>query len=271
MSFLTDEQGVATSRPSELYAFATPTVTYRYTSSAIAVVFGGNTYAPLAGLERSRISGASANDPPEFSVSMPYEAALIQAEAFGMPSAYCTLTLVRVQPGGNDTLWIGDVAAYSIEGRTATLRIPSKMDDALATTVPGVHFQFLCPHQLYDAMCTISESNPSFRASTTLTAFDGIRTYTVASVAGKPDDWYTAGKLTRIADGEPRLVEKHTATTMKLSAPLRAWAPGQTIFLNAGCGHSILDCRDKFANAANYGGFTGIPNLNPLQSLKGLL
>lgn len=271
MTFLADETSVASSRPVELYAFVTPSATYRYTSGPIAVVFGGFTFDPLPGLKRSTIAGSSSNDPPEFSIEMPYDAALVQAEAFVMPSKYCTCTITRVQPGGADTIWVGEVAAYEVEKRTAKLRVPSKMDDALASTVPGVSFQYLCNHQLYGPMCGVDETDPAFRATTTLTSYDLGRTYTVASIAGKPDDWYTGGKVTRIADGEPRLIEKQTGTTIKLSAPFRSWSPGSTVFLNAGCGHDIFDCRDKYNNAANYGGFTGIPNLNPLANLRGLL
>lgn len=271
MSFLTDEQSAAGSRPGERYTFVTPTATYRYTSGPIALVSGLDTWTPQEGLKRSTVAGSSANDPPEMVIELPYDCPLVQAEAYSIPSYTIEMLLERDQPTGSTQLWRGQVTAFQTEGRTVKLRVPSAMDDALASTIPGVSFQFLCNHQLYDAMCGVNANDPAFKATTTLTAFNLQRTYTVASVAGKPDGWYTGGMLRRVADGEPRLIVEHVGATLKLIAPFRSWSAGQSVTLNAGCDHSMFQCGPKFGNAPNYGGFMGIPNLNPLNSLKGLL
>ena len=60
---------------------------------------------------------------------------------------------------------------------------------------------------------------------------------------------------------------KSWASSGNTMVKLHQWCPDFAItdicVMRAGCRHTLAHCRDKFSNAANFGGFSQIPNKNP--------
>jgi len=68
-----------------------------------------------------------------------------------------------------------------------------------------------------------------------------------------------------------RFIASHssgTLTLMQASNSLSAAIEGgpQSVTLYPGCSHTIADCRDKFNNLVNFGGFPWIPSKNPFNN-----
>lgn len=268
MSFDDDERSVAQNRASEIYDFFDAAGNHwRYTSARRDVVFGGQTYT-AAPIRRDPVAESSVVDPPQFTVSCAYDLAVVQSNFLsGAPPQGLSLTISRIQEvsGVSLLIWGGFVTSINVEGRVAKLVVPSAIDDALGTTLPGAYFQAACNHHLYDAMCTVNRS--FFKLSTTLAAPPSGTGLVVASIGGHPDGYYGGGEIVHTATGQRRTILQHVGTSLTITIAFRGALNGDAVDVYAGCDHTVTTCRDKFGNVSNFGGFPYIPTLNPFLTL----
>jgi hypothetical protein len=72
-------------------------------------------------------------------------------------------------------------------------------------------------------------------------------------------DWFQAGMMEN-SDSAKRFIKIQSGSVLSISYPFELLAVGDQIDLFAGCQHRAhIDCRDKFGNLDNYGGFPYFP------------
>lgn len=277
MAYYDDEASVADGAPTELYDFTAPATSYRYTSAAAAVTYGGNSYTPAPGLRRSAVGAGTTQANASLTVAMRSAESLIQAFGFGSPPRSLRLRVYRQQAtsGETVTIWDGVVVAITSRGAMAELRSTSQVGLRLATQVPALAVQGRCQHFLYDARCKVDRT--AYQHTTTVASFTS-NTITLTSDGGNPDGWFAnGGEIERVTDGERRSIYDHTGNVVTLSSPFVTIANGDSVRVWPGCDHQHRirsdgfpatltadgHCLNKFNNVVNFGGHPTVPGSNP--------
>lgn len=266
MTYLDSETSVHDGEPIELYLFEAPNaVTYTYTSGFEAVVKGSKTYEPIP-IKRTKIKVFSQNDVAAIDIEMPMSTPLIVDFAFGVPVRDLDLTIFRRHGTGPDIdFWKGKITAIKTVGNIATVKSPSRLSVAFKTSIPSVYYQKQCNHPLYGIRCGASRA--AFKTTTTIvTGGAGVTSLIVASDGGNPDDFFTAGEIVRVIDGESRMIIDHTDDTVVITHPFKELDVGNTVELFAGCDHTLETCKTKFNLVVNFGGHNQIPDSNPFET-----
>lgn len=255
MSFDTDEEGVETSQPIELYKVTGDDVAYYRTSNVIPVVYSGNTYTCVP-ISRSDVEVSGQGDQPEMVVTLPTSDQIVQDQAGDTPSNNLELTVYR-QQGANTLEWYkGPITGFSFKGKTAQMRSPTYLDDPLLSYISSVFYQArICNHQLYNARCGVARA--SFDQPATLSTVTG-RTIIVSTVGALEE----VGEVLH-ANGERRMVLSQTGTTLILTHAFRNAVATDAVTLYEKCDRSIRECRDKFSNVVNWGGQPQLPKASP--------
>jgi len=128
-----------------------------------------------------------------------------------------------------------------------------------------------CPHFLYGPGCYVDKA--AFAAAGTVAAFDAA-SITVALAEGRPAGWFRGGfvEWTANDDGtmERRMIEDEaeSAEGVKLSIMgiVDFLDPGQALTAYPGCNRTPEDCKNKFNNKLNYGGFENMPGASPFDT-----
>ena len=151
-------------------------------------------------------------------------------------------------------------------GRLAFVAEVRSLAHVLNQTV-GRTFQHACDAELGDARCGVDLDDPAFRASGTVRAVSGDRSFAASGLGGFAADRFTLGRLTwtsgpnagRIAEVASHEVVVGARRLTLLEAPVRPIAVGHDFVVRAGCDKRIETCRGRFANVANFRGFPHIP------------
>ncbi len=262
MPYQDDDESVETSEPVELYDFVVDTVTYRYTSGAVAFEYESEDYTPIA-IEREAVV-VSSGGMDELTVTIPTSCTFVQDIAFDVPPQNMYLTIYRYQPNSATAviLWSGRIMPLTVQGPVTMVRSPSIVDDALRTQIPSVVAQALCNHTLFDANCGIERGD--FDLVTTANTINGLE-IVVASVGAAIDNFYRAGEIW--IGNQKRTIITQVGTTLTLLWPFPVSIEDPvacTIY--AGCDHTVKTCRDKFANVENFGGYPFLKWKNPFEN-----
>lgn len=270
-TFDDNERSTSQNRPIDLYTFATPTFTYRHTSSPVNVVFGGNTFTPLT---ISRGNQQITQDPTgrELIVYLPITHPLVQRWATsGIPEHGVLVTIQRYQPSSNTAMQYrnGYAGGIMVTGHVAQIRLPEITDDATRIQLPVIAAQLTCNHILYDAGCapnpgTDGPAASAFLVTTTIAAGATGTAISVAGVGGNADGWFQFGDAVHVATQQRRMILSQIAAALTLIAPFVGAANGDVIQIYAGCDHGMLTCVSKFGNRVNFGGHPQMSNTQDL-------
>lgn len=113
----------------------------------------------------------------------------------------------------------------------------------------------------------------AFKHTTTIAALDNVQrivTLTANPIPAVNADYFRFGYFKELSTGLMFPIQWTDLTgpggTIRLKLSL--WSPllqvGQTLDIFPGCRHTTADCTTKFGNIANYGGFSRVPNKNPV-------
>lgn len=268
-TFDDNERSTSQNRPVELYTITTPTVTYRLTTSPVDVVYSGDTFTATT-MNRGNLQVTQDPTGREFVVYLPISHPLVQRFAStGLPESQVLVKLQRLQTvsGIAVQMWLGLATGLSVDDHIATLRIPSATDNAMKIKLPVIRAQRLCNHTLFDIGCapapgTDGPDRASFSVATTVVSqviAPGVVTINIASMAGHPDQWATFGELVHDATEQRLMVLAQVGTVLTVNMPIVGVVGGDAVTVYAGCAHDVITCRDKFANAVNFG---GMPEIN---------
>lgn len=278
MAYLDTEKSKHSAKPNELYKFEGTYANFYYTSGPKEVVYGVDAvgapvkYKPIA-IRRSEINiGTQEDDGNDLTIELSVQNELVKVYGFQNSPPSLTLTIYRYHSLDDvKSYWTGTINDIKIANGLATIRSPSALAAALSTNLPGVFFQSPCNHVLYDKRCKVKYAD--FSKSVAVLAIDG-QQITVASVGN------LAGKLVGgevlLLSGERRMVTRETeisykpgaaaaipATLLTINFPFSKIVVGGNVTVAAGCDLAYSgDCKLKFNNNKNFGGFPFIPSDN---------
>jgi hypothetical protein len=267
MSEYDDAEASATaSAPTECYKFIGSFQTYRYTSADRAITLAGEVYLPVA-VTRSRVkAGTHEDDNLSLELTIPFDTDVVMAYAYAQTPPKLTLEVYRQQ---NDItigttyslFWKGLVRGFNVSGRTATVQVPSIFSLALQGEIPNVYYQTPCNHVLYDAHCAVSRA--AHRFEDVIASVTGV----TIELVGVPttDNDLAAGEIVNLRNGERRMILSNVGSIITVGYAFVDLQPGDDIEVVRGCNHRGVngDCKLKFNNLINYGGFEYIPADNP--------
>lgn len=250
MTFIDDEKSVSDNAPVELYTFVTNVGTFRRTSLNVDHVHGGNTYTAVP-MMRTHVEVNATDQAQELVIDLPASDPVVKGHLPILPGTFtCLVQRKQLVSGEVQTIWDGKVTSLTVKGRTASMRVPSIMDDALATSIPSAYFQVPCNHVLYDSRCRINRG--FFTDAANVVSASG-STVTISVVA--TDQSYRGGDIVRTADGESRLIIDQIGAVLTLNRPFPATVTiPYAVGVVPGCDHTVKTCRDKFGNVLNFGG-----------------
>lgn len=286
-TFDSAQRSQRTNRPVILYTITTLGATYRFTTNALDVTFGGVTYPALTAIHDDvQMSQDASGD--ELVVHLPISHPFVQRfAATGIPDQSVQVTVQELQTAASTAAltWSGPGQSLTVNGHTAALRVPAANNDALKIQLPTIAAQKICPHVLFDGNCAPLPGGdfPSGSASGTggpvRLAFTASRNVLAVSAdgltitldtLGVADGFYNFGKCSAVEffgvsfapPDETRTVLSQVGSVITIDMPFVV-APsdmvGKFASVEAGCDHTVTTCRDKFNNVANFGGF---PQLN---------
>jgi uncharacterized phage protein (TIGR02218 family) len=266
MSYEDSESGVHTGQPIECFEFVTTFETYRYTSYDREIVVASKTFEPLAMKRTPLRIGSSEEDSLDVQVEIPQTCKLAKDSAYVLTPPRIDLTIYRAHLGTDlDTdyvvYWKGPVASITLSANKALFRIPGQFANALAGHVPGSFYQSPCNHVLFDGGCKVIRAD--FMVNTTVVGVAGL-VIELDDIDGRPDHFYEGGELVNLSTGERRMITTQFGPLLTVTSPFGSLVAGDNVQATAGCDHAFLgDCKNKFDNNVNFGGFPYIPPINP--------
>lgn len=246
------------SSPVEFYSFGRGSDLWRYTNAPKDITWGGFLWSARA-ITRSNATCANTIPKDTIEVNLPYDDALVQSVASGMTYAPTTITIVRSQMAA-----LEEGGRFFFKGRIAKVG----RDQQISTLTCEPVFSSLARfgiYQPYQRMCRhVFGGNGCFVNLAALTTNVSVVTVSGANVGimvlSPPN--YVGGTL-KAADGSQRTVIAQSGATLTLMRPISSIAPGDHVDVCIGCDRSLHTCNTTHNNAGNFGGWAGIPLINP--------
>lgn len=271
-SFDTYESSVESSRPIEIYVFAKGSSTWTYTSWSQDVTVSAVDYTAIP-IKRSRIVQASDQKTRNTTVTVPSDNAFAAQYINVSPGEKATLTIIRLQPDESPSfntqvmIFKGSVqsVSYPRDGYTAEIVVRS-IEAAKNQNLPRVTYMSMCSHSLYDTGCGVDPG--LFNVTGPVASGGDTAEITLTGANAQPDGYWTGGYVTALSGSQDfRFVVKHVGNVLTLLLPFATDITGLNAQVFAGCDHNATgDCKTKFENVLEFGGFPFVPNRNPFQS-----
>lgn len=260
------EESVASAAPVECYKFIGSFNSYFYTSSDKQRTIGSDVYLPVA-VTRSNVKTATQEEKSlSIDLEIPVDTPVVLDYAFSQTPPRLELEVYRFHEDDETALvlyWKGVVRGFTINGRKARIEIPSIFSLALQNEAPNVYYQTPCNHVLYNARCGVVRALHTFAA--TISTVEG----TDITLTGTPTTTndLKGGDLLNTRNGERRLIVANDLDMISIGYPFVDLVPGDDVELSRGCNHAgrTGDCKLKFDNYANFGGYEDIPPDNPFE------
>lgn len=272
MTFIAQETSVEAGAPIELYTITigTELPPTRYTNNNIDITVDSLLYSARA-ISRTKIVEERSKKGDQINVTLPGDDALVRRYVSAPPGARVELELTQFHrtDGAEEiiTQFKGRILTvdFSDDNHKAILVVKG-LTGALARTIPRFSYQGLCGHFHYDSRCKVSDTNPAFEKFLVVTAVSGkILTFGASPSAGSfGSDFFQAGFIE--FEGDFRKVTEQGGVgdnDLTLMLPFTTSPINATVRVLAGCQLRIAaDCRDKYSNVLNYGGWPYVPLLN---------
>lgn len=265
MVYQTQEIGIQSGAPREVFKFTGTYNTYYLTSYYEALTVNGQVYSPLT-IERNALKvGTQEEDQLALEVSIPFNHPMVREYAYDQapPTLMCEIFRVH-DTDYNDAvlLWKGRVTSFTVEGKLAKLRVPAIFGYIMSGSAPTPRYQAPCNHVLYDVRCGVSEA-ANRQTTNILGVLNNI--VTVASNTFTGTD-LIAGMVRLVSSGEARMIVGVSGLDITVTYPFSTLNIGDSVQLVRGCDHSFPTCKTKFSNGARFGGTPLVPARNPYTS-----
>lgn len=265
MAVLDDEISTQDGAPIELYRFVGTYTTYRFTSNPKNIVNAEGTWTAVP-ISRNDISeGTQEDEDIALDLEMPASLQIVTDYAISIAPPTLNLQILRLHPNDlNDTLeiWNGPVISWTIAKRIAKCRVPALFAYLFNKPLPRIKYQGPCNHVLGDRFCKVDLSDPLYSLDTTISTIVG-SVVTIADTTTFSDNFCVGGQM--IASGERRMIVSHSGEDFVLATP---FSPNvvvtEAVTIESGCNHAFEgDCKTKYNNGDNFGGFPLVPPRNP--------
>jgi uncharacterized phage protein (TIGR02218 family) len=267
MTFETTEKSLYDAQPIELFEFIGTLNTYRMTTYAEDVVSSGNTFTPLAGLARSVLkTGTQEEENLALDITLPFDHPLVVEYAYKTAPPSLQLTVYRAHvnnPSDRIVMWEGKVLSFSVTGRHCKMRVPALFAYLLNGVAPAPRYQAPCNHVLYDGRCAVNPASHQVVATVdaitnNLITIDSFGAITATDTIGGDMSWSVGG--------EDRMITAISGLDLTVTYPFANLTVGQTVTIRRGCDHSFTQCKARFSNGINFGGYPLVPDKNPFTS-----
>lgn len=262
MTFEAQEEGFG--QPVELYEF-TLTINQKFflTSNDEPITFNSNVYIPQQ-MQRQAVEQNTEMERQELKIDIQRDAEVLESFVGFPPTQIMTLTIYRTHLNdlSNEfvVVWKGRVLTIEWSGSQASIAC-----EPVFTSLkrPGLRRKFSsqCPHIHYGLECKVDEI--AFRTFGTISVIAGnIVTAPEWAVTGV--GFYDGGYL-QFDDIHFRTVlDDDGAGNITIVTPMPTdLVIGSSVAAFPGCAHDLADCKDRYDNVDNYGGFPYSPDRNP--------
>lgn len=265
-SSLTGVVSAQANQPIELYECYLDTGTLYFAGTEDFVTFGVQTYTPI-GLRRSPVQTSTELDVDEVrfqidNVDLAQSARIIATDFTGRRLWIKKVFRENLSSASlYITVFDGRMDEPTLDQSKLTLKVRSWLD-AMHHSVPRRVYSTLCNYQLYDEWCTAPVNTPSNQVTGT-----ALGTSTASFIASAPisngNNYWVIGTLT-IKTGSNANLGREVLTSSADAALVRIPFPytinsGDQYSMKRACRHTVVDCKSKFGNYANYGGFPVTP------------
>jgi len=254
---------------------------FGFTSAAQDLLLSGVTYAAATGFTPTNIETNAALSVDNLEVNSVLDAsAVTEADLLAGVWDYATVEIFEVNWAdltmGVNQLRKGHLGEVRV-GRSEFFAELRGLAQALQQEI-GRLLMPACPYDLGDASCSVTLA--SYTVTGTLTAVAGNANFT-DSARAEATDYFTYGKITwtgGLNDGLSMEVKAFTSGgVFELQLPMPyTVAVGDTYSVSAGCNKLLKlddgsyggDCKVKFNNVVNFGGFAELPGVDRMVSGK---
>lgn len=248
----------------ECYRFIGSFREYLYTSADVPVTLDGRTYNPAAISRDSLRAGTQEDDTLALELTLPHDIAVVRDYSYADSPPALRLEVFRVHRDSDFVtdfilMWKGEVISFSVDGRTATLSVPSIFARALQGDVPTIYWQAPCNHVLFDQRCGLIRA--TYQTTTTVLVVSGTDIEVVDQFFA--DQFLVGGEMVNQRTGERRLITYNLANLIRVRVKFADCRVGDVVDMTAGCDHSFTTCKGKFTNGLRFGGHPFIPADNP--------
>lgn len=258
-------------RPLELYEISSVgDATLYFAQAEDHVVFGTQTYTAI-GISRSPVRTSGELEVDELSiridnVDLAFSQRAIASDFIGRPLV--VKKVFRDALGSSTqfvTVFDGRMDEPILDQMALTVRVRSWLD-ALHHAVPRRVYSTLCNYQHYDAFCAVSRTVATNLITGTALGSSTAAALVAAVLSGYADQyWGPIGTLkfhtgSNAALGREVLDSSQSSNSATVRVPFPFSIQSGAVFsLTRGCRKTISDCKSKYDNFANYGGFPTTP------------
>lgn len=243
--------------------------TFRYTSAAKPIEYGGFTYTPLP-IKPGRVKNEGSLERSSFEVMVPRDGPLAMMFRQFRSAHPMVLTILQGHLTDGSMLfvprWHGRITSTKRKGEELqVLGIPSAA--ALARAGLTRNYQIGCPHVLYGPLCRASRDAATVIG--TVSDIDGAQITLNPGWNAQPVAKYVTGYVewTRVTSQiERRRILAASGNVLTLSGPPTELDIADSVKVVLGCGQTVQDCRDLHSNIQNCGACPTIPTKNPMGS-----
>lgn len=274
MVFSTHEESQQGSKPIELYTFTIGAAITRVTSAEDDITEDADLFTAVP-IKRTSVTGGGPDARKDHLIlEVPGDNTIATQYINSIPGVTAIVTIERLQrpdfsPGPPEVVRIfqGKISSVLFEksGRLAKIRV-EPLITAQSKSIPTFTYQGLCNNVLFDDLCKVDDTDPSFRLSTAAVTDVTSNNITVTGAGSNGDGYYTGGFVESAGAAERRLILQQTGEVLTLLLPFGTSPLGTNVTVFAGCDHSISTCKSKFDNVINFGGFAFIPSKNVFET-----
>jgi uncharacterized phage protein (TIGR02218 family) len=267
MSYQSLEESDQDSSPVLLFQFVQGSTIWRLTSIGVTINRLGYDWTPAVVIpDKFGQSSETAKD--VLHIKLPVAESLAQSLLMGV-EAITKLTVWRGHYDDASVLsyWKGRILDTSIDNNNVMTLECESIFSSLRRTGLAPMYSRNCRHVLFGNGCKLNRADYAQTGTVTAVTGNGDK-ITIAAVNGAPS---LVGGTIKAPDGTIMMISSHDGAVLTLMHRLRslvaaieAQPGGFTIQYYTGCDKSFTTCDTKFGNRPHFGGFIGIPDLNPM-------
>ena len=274
-TFLDTEHSVSDGTPIEAYHFykvlnSIVIADYRYTTHNVTVTIGGFDYDPVV-MNRSEVKVSNQDTYEiELTMEMPNGTPLIKDVAFDRGYTNLFVEVFRAHrvlgTGGEfASIWKGPISNFEIVGNVTTIHSPNVFSRTLSSQFPHINYQPQCNNVLFDSKCKVIK--PSFTYTATVESIS--HRFITVDDDHSVDGYLLGGDFLVNRSKERRMIGGNASNVIEVNFQFTDIKVGDTVTFTTGCKHTYAECKAKFSNGTNFGGFPFIPADNPFTGTVG--
>lgn len=266
MSFNSFEKSQSNASIVELYEFAIGPARYRYASTEYDFVLSLLTYK-ASQIKRSKIKQSS--NMHKDGITLTVQSSFELAKLLLNPLIDDTINVTVFRGHASDpdknfiAYWLGRVVGCAVSGSEVEISCESVFTSIKR---PGLRarFEINCRHTIYNSGC-----NATFIENASSAVVSAVNGSVVDIVTSEvyPSGYFTGGIATT-SNGSVKHIANHVGDKLTFFQPPTDIRVTDRLVIAPGCDRSLAQCKYRFNNLDNFGGFPYIPIVNPFSPIS---